>query len=287
MEDSKKLISVIMPVYNAEKYIHESIKSILAQSYPNFEFIIINDGSKDSSGKIIESFLDDARIRYINRENKGLVFTLNEAISLSRGNYVARMDADDISHPQRLEKQLKFLLENPDIAVVGCSSFIIDKNSKVINTRKPPLTPLVNKALLLFGPTLTHPSVMFNKILLGEQLCYSDKYLHVEDYELWLRLIKKYKIANIKDVLFYYRINESGVSQTNLFEQKINAARVYSEIKYDGRYEDLQKKLEVIHLRHEIKKSKVFQAVLYILLKYEHDSLLFFKLGYILRWLIK
>ncbi|MEQ4894891.1 glycosyltransferase family A protein, partial [Escherichia coli] len=116
MEDTKELITVIMPVYNAEKYIYESIKSILVQSYSNFEFIIINDGSKDSSGKIIENFLDDTRIRYINRENKGLVFTLNEAISLSRGNYIARMDADDISHPLRLEKQLNFLLENPDIA---------------------------------------------------------------------------------------------------------------------------------------------------------------------------
>ncbi|MBB7184212.1 glycosyltransferase [Escherichia coli] len=277
MEDTKELITVIMPVYNAEKYIYESIKSILVQSYSNFEFIIINDGSKDSSGKIIENFLDDTRIRYINRENKGLVFTLNEAISLSRGNYIARMDADDISHPLRLEKQLNFLLENPDIAVVGCSSFIIDQNSKVINTRKPPLTPLVNKALLFFGPTLTHPSVMFNKMLLGDQLYYSDKYLHVEDYDLWLRLINQYKIANIKDVLFYYRINESGVSQTNLFEQKINAAKAYSEIKYDGKYKDLLEKLEVIHLRHEMEKSKVFQAVLYILLKYEHDTLLFLK----------
>ncbi|EGT0664113.1 glycosyltransferase family 2 protein [Citrobacter werkmanii] len=282
------LVSVIMPVYNSEKFLSEAIKSILSQSYKNIEFIIINDGSTDSSDSIIKGFLEDKRIRYISRSNKGLVYSLNEGLDIAKGMYIARMDADDISHPQRMEKQIRFLLKNDQVAVVGCSSYIINLESKIIGQRNPPTSTFLNKALLLFGPTLSHPTVMFNRNVIGDDLYYSDDFKHAEDFELWLRLSNKYIIENLSEKLFSYRINESGVSQSNYREQKENAAKVYCNLNHPGNNDQkLVKMVEVIQLKDKYPKIQVIKALSYILLKYELDIMSLIKIGYILRWLIK
>ncbi|WP_209299734.1 glycosyltransferase family 2 protein [Escherichia coli] len=137
------MISVVMPVYNSEKYLAEAIQSILNQTHKNFELICINDGSTDKSQEIIEYFSSrDARIVVINQPNKGVVSSLNLAISLAKYDYIARMDADDISHPTRLDKQIRYMTSNKDISILGTAYNYVDINGRVLKTRKPLDLPL-------------------------------------------------------------------------------------------------------------------------------------------------
>ena len=286
-DKSDILVSIIMPVYNAEKYLFAAVQSIIQQTYQNFELIIINDGSTDQSDIIIKELLYDARIVYISRDNKGLVYTLNEGLGIAKSDYIARMDADDICHPERIQRQLSFLINNSDIAVVGCASFIIDENSEVIGRRKTISSYFLNNALQLFGPTLTHPSVMFNRNLLGNDLYYSNSYIHAEDFELWLRLTNNYKVENISDQLFYYRINTHGVSHSHDRIQKLNAAIAYCDLKHpNDKNEKLLQAVRIIQSRNSSTKMKVLSSLIYVLFKHEMDRNIIFKLGYVMRWLI-
>lgn len=210
------LVSVILPAYNAESFITETIQSILNQTYQNFELIVINDASTDNTESAVNSF-NDSRIKYFaNSTNLKLIKTLNKGISLSKGKYIARIDADDICHPRRLELQVTFLTNNPDIAVVGTDIYLIDKSGLVygrgvsIETR-----PNFIKWSLQRRCCLYHPSVMFNKQLVGTSLYYDEKFINAEDYELWLRLTSTFKIANIHKPLVFYRIHNASISQTS------------------------------------------------------------------------
>ncbi|WP_318484294.1 glycosyltransferase family 2 protein [Photobacterium leiognathi] len=283
---NKPLVSIILPVYNCGDFLHESVSSILEQSYSNLQIIIVNDGSTDNSKDILEGF-DDSRINLISRENKGLIYTLNEALSLCDGKYIARMDGDDISHKERIFEQVKYLEKNKDIAVLGCSANVIDMDSIIIGNRFPPRNPKVNKSLLLFGPTLIHPSVMFNKELIGDDLYYDINAYLAEDYELWLRLSSKYKISNMKDILFDYRYNNKSVSNTNIEKQKKSAARIYiekSEIKNNDLFFDA---VNIINLRENYSKLTVFKSVLTIIKRKPISSESLIRLLYVLRWMIR
>lgn len=210
------MISVIMPVYNSEKYLAEAVQSILNQTYKNFEFICINDGSSDKSLEILEGFAkNDSRIVVINQPNSGIVSSLNYAISLAKYDFVARMDSDDISHPARLEKQLSFLLSNSDISILGTSYNYVDVNGNILDTRKPPRDNQRIKGMMLFGSPLCHPSVMFNKRAIGSDLYYDKYFNHCEDYELWVRLSNKFKFCNLPDILLDYRVHDKSVSREN------------------------------------------------------------------------
>ena len=210
-----------MSVFNAEKYIEEAIESVLNQTYNNFEFIIINDGSKDNSLKIIKKFLSkDDRIILIDRENKGLVASLNEGILKSRGNFIARMDADDICLPNRFKEQLNFMKKNSDVGVCGSwiELFGEDFKSKVW---KIPCNDQRLKAELLFSSCFAHPSVMIRKnVLLDNNFLYDESYLHAEDFELWIRLSDVTKFANIIKVLLKYRMVKDSVSHKADLELK-------------------------------------------------------------------
>ncbi|WP_336175309.1 glycosyltransferase family 2 protein [Acinetobacter ursingii] len=289
MSYKNPLVSVVMPVFNSQEYLSKAIESILNQTYENFELIIINDGSVDYSDLIISNFLFDKRIRYIKRENLGLIYTLNEGISLSKGKYVARMDSDDISHEDRLKKQILFMENHSDIAVLGTSSFIMDQNGCIVGERNPPKTPYMNKILSFFGPTLTHPCVVFNKYLLGNDLYYNREAVLVEDYELWLRLMENgYKLANMKEKLFFYRINQEGVSEKNKITQKNNAAVLCRNVFFKGNFSTkLLDSLKVIHLR-EYKSKFVFLSSFFYILKLSPISLNFFiRSLYVLRCMFK
>ncbi len=210
------MISVVMPVYNSERYLPEALQSILNQTHKNFEFICVNDGSTDKSLEILEEFAKrDARIIIINQPNKGVVSSLNLAISLSKYNYIARMDSDDISHPTRLDRQIKYMNSNKDISILGTAYNYVDVDGMVLNTRKPPQNDSRIKGMLLFGSPLCHPSVMFNKLLIGQDLYYDNDFTHCEDYELWTRLSGKVKFGNLPDVLLDYRIHGKSVSREN------------------------------------------------------------------------
>ena len=221
---SQPLISVLLPVYNAELFLKEAIDSVLDQTYANFELIIINDGSVDGSENIIFSF-DDKRIRYVkNDENLGITKTLNKGISLAQGKYIARMDADDICLPCRLMKQFLFLEQHQDIGLCGTWIDTINERNeitgKVINQTKPEFI----KIHLLFSTPIAHPSVFARAELLKENLY--DDVLFAEDYDLWCRLSTKSKLANIPEFLLYYRWHNSNISQEKVELQQANKSRI-------------------------------------------------------------
>ncbi|WP_238916549.1 glycosyltransferase [Clostridium sp. YIM B02555] len=209
-------ISVVMPVYNAEKYLKESIESILNQTYENFEFIIVNDGSTDDSLNIIKRYSDmDDRIVIIDRENKGLVYTLNEGIDLAKGKYIARMDADDISLPDRFMKEFEFLEKNSEYSMV--STFITAFGNGYSDKEMRNFEIIHNKEdfefidLLCGGFVLCHPTVMIRRVLFQKYGKYDESYLYCEDLELWLRFMKNgVKIKNLSERLLMYRKNDDS-----------------------------------------------------------------------------
>lgn len=202
-----------MSVYNAEKYLTESIESILTQTYTNFEFIIINDGSTDHSLEIIQNYMKKVeRIVLITRENKGLPYSLNEGISKAKGKYIARMDADDISLSARFEEQVRFMEKNSDIGICGTWVEVFSENIKT-KIMKHPLTHDEMKTRLLFSVCFAHPTVMIKKEILDENsLKYNLDYANAQDYELWSRISEVTKMANIPKVLIKYRLSENSIT---------------------------------------------------------------------------
>jgi len=205
-------VTVLMPVYNGEKYLREAIESILNQTFTDFEFLIVNDGSTDKSEEIINSY-KDSRIRLVNNEmNKGVVFSLNKGLDLAKGKYVVRMDNDDISLPKRLETQVEFMKKHPEIGVAGAwAKTIGNKNKKYIKTY---FNIEKIKANLLFGTSVIHPSVIIDKERINKyNLRYSENCRYAEDYDLWSRSIKYFSITNINKVLLLYRDHDSNLSK--------------------------------------------------------------------------
>jgi glycosyltransferase involved in cell wall biosynthesis len=200
-----------MSVFNCEKYLKDSINSILNQSYSNFEFIIINDASTDSSRAIILSF-SDSRIVYLENENNiGLTNSLNKAISVAKGDFIARMDADDWSYPNRLEIQVEYLKDNTQVAYVGSNGyFFIDHT----NEEKYVNLSLNNEYLfteLFFNNYFIHTSILFRKSIFNE-FNYNNKIKFAQDYYLWSQILKKYSAANIDLPLVRYRIHNKSIS---------------------------------------------------------------------------
>lgn len=207
------MLSVIMSVFNADNYLRDSIESVLSQTYKDFEFIIINDGSNDKSLEIINSFCNkDSRIILINRENKGLIYSLNEGIKIAKGLFLARMDADDICLPNRFEEQIKFLNNNSEVGVCGSCIEIFGENIKSSNWKISSSDKRL-KAELLFSSCFAHPSVMFNKKLLGNKIQYNSNFIHAEDFELWVRLSYITKFSNIKKSLLKYRVSNNSITR--------------------------------------------------------------------------
>lgn len=227
-------LSVIMPVYNAEKFLKDSIESVLNQTFSDFEFIIINDGSTDNSLKIIKAYANkDERIKIIDQNNLGIVESLNQALKLSTGQFIARMDADDISEPDRLEKQLNFLIET-GAYLCGTWATIIDEKGQITGQRfnYPPKTWRENKMYLLRGNPFIHPSIMLSRKVYEVE---KDKngnlyrnYKHLEDYELWTRIVPKYKSVNLPEYLLRYRIHQTQITKKNNFGMRISGLGIRS-----------------------------------------------------------
>jgi glycosyltransferase involved in cell wall biosynthesis len=218
------VISVILPVYNGEKYVAESIDSILNQTFTDFELIIINDGSTDNSLQVLQAYQKfDTRIRLITRENKGLVATLNEGIDLARGAWIARMDADDISMPQRFEKQLQWLTKTKaDI----CGSWIRFFGAENRPVRQHPHTDAGIKAEMLFSPGFAHPTVMMKAALVKLER-YDSAWENAEDYDLWERAVRAgWKMTNVPEVLLCYRLHEQQVSKATIVEQQQKSQKI-------------------------------------------------------------
>jgi len=208
-------ISVIMPVYNTELFLDKAIKSILEQSFKNFEFIIINDGSTDASLEIIQRYKKiDNRIILINRENKGLIHSLNEGIENSKGEYIARMDADDISFPNRFEEQIK-LIKKDNADICGSHFFIINEEDEFIDTFIVPLKKRNFLNYLCITTPFAHPSVMLKKSFLTQNnIQYGQTiYQNAEDYALWVQFWNLgAKFTNVNAFLFKYRDVKQSLS---------------------------------------------------------------------------
>ncbi|MEX0713590.1 MAG: glycosyltransferase [Pirellulales bacterium] len=223
---SRPRISVLMPVYNAERYVAQAVESILTQSYPNFELIIIDDGSTDSSPAILNHAAGrDSRIRLTSRPNTGYVRALNEALAIAQGELVARMDADDVALPERFARQVEYLERHPDCLALGSAFELIDPDGAVLARESPPAGQQEIEARLLRGlGGLCHPTAMIRREPMAELGGYRQECYGAEDKDLWLRLGERGGLANLGDVLLQCRVHEENFTFTH-YEQGMGALR--------------------------------------------------------------
>jgi glycosyltransferase involved in cell wall biosynthesis len=216
------LVSVIMPVYNGRRYVYEAVDSILAQTFSDFEFIIIDDGSTDGTSNILKHYAaKDQRIRLVSRPNQGVSRSLVEGLALAQAPLVARMDADDISLPTRFEKQVKFLQDNPDHVLIGCRCLLIDPDGyPICEKRDIALThEQIDGLLMKMSWPLVHPAVMMRAEALKKIGGYDPRYRTNQDHDLFLRLAEVGKLANYPEVLLEYRQHFKSVGFTKVASQ--------------------------------------------------------------------
>lgn len=226
---SKKIkVSVLMPAYNVEKYVGEAIESILNQTFKDFEFIIINDGSTDDTAKIINEYAaKDARIKFVdNKKNSGLIAVLNQGLDICNGEYIARMDSDDIAYPERFAKQVKYLDKHHECGVLGTSYKMFGSSEETVILPKN-----VSIVKMLTGGWVAHPTVMMRKSVLDKHnLYYDPECLVAEDYDLWTRLVRVTEVHNLQEVLLNYRWHGENVSITKAEIQKQTVAKIQRRV---------------------------------------------------------
>ena len=209
------VISVVLPVYNCAEYAGAAVQSILDQTFSNYEFIIIDDGSTDGTSDVLREFRDP-RIQTITQDNRGLASALNRGLELARGRYIARQDADDISLPDRFIKQIKFLDTHPSCALVGTWADIWREREKTGRAHHHPSENAELQFELLFNNPFVHSSVMLRRSALEQAGVYaSDSFPQTGDFELWSRLARKNEVANIPEVLQIYREVRGSVSRNS------------------------------------------------------------------------
>jgi len=233
-------VSVLMSVYNSENYIKQSVESILNQTFTDFEFIIIDDCSTDGTHKYLQSVSDQRIKLFKNPQNKGITDCLVQGLALAQGEYLARMDSDDISLPERFPKQVAFLDQHPDCICCGCSYIEIPSGKK----SELPVSDEEIKVGLFSNSQFAHPTVMLRRAALEENnLLYRSTWEHAEDYKLWTEMAPFGKFANLPEYLLNYRVHESQLSSANKQKQRDNAlliAREYAKtMSDDNRFSEL------------------------------------------------
>jgi glycosyltransferase involved in cell wall biosynthesis len=229
---SNPKITVLMPVYNCELYIREAVDSILNQTFADFEFLILDDASTDATVAIIKTY-NDPRIQLIQKpQNSGYTNSLNNGLSIAKGEYIARMDGDDISLPERFAKQVAFMDANPEVVVCGCAFQILgsDKISSGCEFNDD------IKLAMLKESCIGHPTAMIRKSILEKNnILYDNKMEPAEDYDLWVRLLSFGKLHNLQEILLYYRNHEQQISVTKKEKQrsKANVSR-FNMVNYLG-----------------------------------------------------
>lgn len=203
-------ISVLMPVYNSEKYVSLAVNSVLKQSYENFEFVIIDDGSSDNTSKIISSFSDE-RIKYYKKNHSGLASSLNYGLNKCSGDYIARIDSDDINLPDWLLKSVNYLSANPETDILSSAVIYFRKNKVMFYWDPPVCDSEIKKNMYLHNP-VNHTTVLFNREKILKYGGYDESYMVNEDYELWFRLKNKCNFHNLPDYLGFKRFHESSLS---------------------------------------------------------------------------
>ncbi|NLD25278.1 glycosyltransferase family 2 protein [Candidatus Dojkabacteria bacterium] len=220
-------VTVLMPAYNAEKYIETAIESILNQTYKDFEFIIVNDCSTDSTLDIIKKYAKkDKRIKIIsNKENQKIAQTLNNGLKEAKGKYIARLDADDWSHPERLEKQVNFMEENPRIVLSSGNMEICDGELNKKNISNYPLSDKdIRKVFLQYNPTVS-PAMIWRREVSEEIGGFSLNTMS-EDYMFFMDMSSKGEVANLKDILIKYRVLDTSVSSTQMRRAHLSTVQI-------------------------------------------------------------
>jgi len=219
-------VSVVMPVYNAEAFLKEAADSVLNQTFSDFEFIMINDGSKDGSAEIIRSMKDPRIIFADHSDNKAVVARLNEGLALARGEYIARIDSDDVwTDAGKLAKQVAFLDSHPEHALVGTSGTAIDEQGKELFPISYPQSDAELRPLMLRKDPFINCSVVFRKAAAIEAGGYCQDENYAEDYGLWLRIGRDRKFENLPDSSIGYRITSTGITQTRQIAHTQNSYR--------------------------------------------------------------
>jgi len=216
-------VSVVMPVYNNEKYVEESILSIINQDYSNMEIIIIDDHSTDNSWNIIKEYaIKDKRIIPIrNEKNMKIPKTRNKAYKICKGKYIVIQDGDDVSLPTRISKQVQFMENNPEYAVIGSDMLVIDESSNIIGKRSYESNYKKIKRIITRINPIPQPTVIIRKDVLNEIGYYNEEYVRCSDYDLWIRIARKYKISILNDYLVKYRrSNDHGLIKN--YDQSLN-----------------------------------------------------------------
>jgi len=224
-----------MPVYNGGEYVDEAIRSILSQTFDDLELIIIDDGSTDKTPEIIERHRRaDRRIRAYEQDNRGLIATLNRGLDLARGEYIARMDQDDISLPERLAVQVAFMSANHHVGI--CGAWIETFDHLTRRTVRLPTDDSAIRGWLLFESVLPHPSVIMRReMLLKAGLSYDETILHAEDYDLWVRASRHTALANVADVLLRYRLHPQQIVRKYETEKLASARQIRrNQLEYLG-----------------------------------------------------
>lgn len=222
------LITIGIPFYNSERFIENCVQSVLNQTYKNIEIILLDDGSKDSSLQKVKQF-NDTRIKIISDGvNKGLIFRLNQLVTISKGDYFARMDADDVMFPDRIEKQLELFTSNLKVDVVFGDAVSIDKENTILGYKNS--QKVKSRKDVLKGVFPIHPTVMIRREILLENP-YKEGYFQMEDMELWYRLVEKYSFKNMNRPLLFYREDSSNNSRKHLkmIKGKLKFADTYKE----------------------------------------------------------
>jgi len=203
---NQPLVSILMPVKDGEQYIGSAVESILSQTWQNWELIVVNDGSTDKTGEILAQYArKDERIKVItNKKNLGVAASLNKALKAARGQYIARMDADDISLPERLEKQVRFLEKNPKIVAVGCQVEVIDEEDNLVGKKEFPTDPKVCCQYLMLTVPIQHPSLMVRSEAI-KKYGYDERLWTAEDWDLYFKLLQEGQLSNLKGALYLYR----------------------------------------------------------------------------------
>jgi len=214
-------VSVLMPVYNARRYLALALDSILGQTFEDFELVIVDDGSTDGSSAILRDYeTRDSRIRILARPNTGIVGALNDGLALCQAENLARMDADDISRPQRFERQVQALANNPEVVLVGARVMLIDPDGSPIREWIDQLShDQIDEAHLNRGWPVVHPSVMMRRSLVTQLGGYRKQYETLEDLDLFLRLAEHGKLINLPEVLLDYRQHFSSICHTRSAQQ--------------------------------------------------------------------
>lgn len=212
-------VSVVLPVWNGERYLRAALDSLLVQDFQNFEVVVVNDGSTDGTADLLAGYAHDARFRIHTQEPRGLVASLNRGLQLAQAEFIARMDADDVALPVRLSRQLAFMNAHPEVAAVGSSIILMDPVGRHLRTQVYPHGHAQVAVGMLHDCTLAHPAVMMRRSAVLAVGGYRQAFQHAEDYDLWLRIAERHRIDNLAEPLLCYRIHSTSVSATQRARQ--------------------------------------------------------------------